>query len=555
MSGSGWFHLRSDVTYRRPESLLLEPGVEVCLDSEEILQPFFLCEPPEQVRLFITLFCLSVGFGLVVNHAGALQFYSSFVKMPQSERRGLGYTACKAYGFIPIPKLSHSQLQATVWLLVTSLLFACHPHLAPRFFLFASFLLYFLYFGNLYCESKHGGHGGLLLPSVLLLLVLSGGPQGSPWSLVFVKIFLGLVYLAGAVSKVVVSCIFGRRWAGSTMQAYIMDGMWSRPHRLSIVRSLQKFLLQKWYLCTFLALSGLIFEFGWLPLVLLGGRMGSVLAAAIAFSFHMGVDVLQGLDFLPFWCPVFWAFLPDLQSLWHGQELMPHQTWTAVLAQGFEEEPCRWLMSAMYVLLQFIVSVRLMDCREGKECLPLTCCPMFAVPRNLFDSEVRGGVMTDCNLRTGGSIDFAYNFFPWHSDLPLQLENLKALPGRTLFWMSTSHVHPKLVRLLQPEFDGKELLLMANFEISADLQTTLEELVKVLEEAKPEDWMNSEKVGQILDLQTTSQELFEGHRMEKAPAQNLKELHGLDLMAVTADLFSCLTSLAPTEQHPYVACD
>lgn len=33
-------------------------------------------------------------------------------------------------------------------------------------------------------RSKHGGHGALLLPSVLLLLALSGGPQGSPWSLV-----------------------------------------------------------------------------------------------------------------------------------------------------------------------------------------------------------------------------------------------------------------------------------------------------------------------------------------------------------------------------------
>lgn len=32
-------------------------------------------------------------------------------------------------------------------------------------------------------RSKHGGHGALLLPSVLLLLALSGGPLGSPWSL------------------------------------------------------------------------------------------------------------------------------------------------------------------------------------------------------------------------------------------------------------------------------------------------------------------------------------------------------------------------------------
>ena len=46
---------------------------------------------------------------------------------------------------------------------------------------------------------------------------------------------------------------------------------------------------------------------------------------------------------------------------------------------------------AMYLVLQVVVAIRFMDCREGMECLPLTCCPMFAVPRNIFDDELRGG--------------------------------------------------------------------------------------------------------------------------------------------------------------------
>lgn len=60
--------------------------------------------------------------------------------------------------------------------------------------------------------------------------------------------------------------------------------------------------------------SGLAFEFAWLPMVMFGGRLGSVLAlakpcvselvqnvhvkvlaGAIAFSFHLGVDVLQAV--------------------------------------------------------------------------------------------------------------------------------------------------------------------------------------------------------------------------------------------------------------------
>lgn len=78
---------------------------------------------------------------------------------------------------------------------------------------------------------------------------------------------------------------------------------------------------------------------------------------------------------------MFWVFLPDVQALWHGQagteaeltagrgpnhglviflsicpafmlaaapncqqDILPDEIWP-VLAQGFAEEPCRWLMS------------------------------------------------------------------------------------------------------------------------------------------------------------------------------------------------------------------
>ncbi|CAJ1419595.1 unnamed protein product [Effrenium voratum] len=512
-----------------------------CTDSQEVLQPFFLCEPPEQVRVFITLFCISVALGLIIHHPAAVSFYRRLTRAqpPQSQRRGLGYTACKAYGIFPIVQLPESHFQMVGWLLVVSLLLACHSHLAPRFFLFASFGLYFLYFGQLYCESKHGGHGALLLPSVLLLLALSGGPLGSPWSLVFIKLFLGTIYLAGAVSKVVVSGVFGKPWLGSTMQAYILDAMWSRPHPSALVRAAQRFLLQRWYLCTSMALFGLVFEFGWLPLVIFGGKLGSVLAAAVAFSFHLGVDLLQGLDFKPFWCPVFWAFLPDVQALWYGQDVV--NDWE-VLAQGFEEEPCRWLMSAAYLLLQVAVSLRFLDCREGMECLPLTCCPMFAVPRNLFDKEIRGGVMTDLDLRGGGHVDFAYNFFPWLTDLPLSGKDLNQMPGRVLFWMSTLHVDDQLKRLVKPEHMDKELMICANFEVSPLLHTKLLELLHHLEQACPDDWADAAKVTSLIELQAECRRLFEAHavNLEAQDASCSFQAKG------TPDLLNWMNFFTPT---------
>lgn len=469
------------------------------------------CEPTSQVRFFIIMYCLSLTVGLVMHKAGALRFYRLLCssRIAPDQRRGLGYTASKAYGIFPICRLSETGFVIVGWLLVFSLLLACHPHLAPRFFLFASFGLYFPYFGQLFCESKHGGHGTLLMPSVLLLLALSGGPDGSPWSLIFIKIFLGVVYFAGAVSKVVVSVLFGQRWCGATLQAYVFDALWSRPHSLPAVRKLQHFLLTRWWACSVLAISGLAFEFGWLPAVLFGGPVGAALAAAVAVSFHIGVSMLQGLDFLSFWCPVFWAFLPDLQVLLSHREVTPAETWTAVLAQGFYEEPCRWLMSAAYVLLQVIVAVRLMDFREGMECLPLTCRPMFAVPRNVFGYEVRGGVFSDVDLRKSGNLDFMYNFFPWHLDLPMDSDDLSHLPGRVLMWMSTSHCHPLMSSWINPEFFGIPFLICANFDVSEELRKQIEDVVKYLDAANADDWADPTKVTELLSMHSKCRALFE----------------------------------------------
>lgn len=152
--GSIGFSFRN-ITYRRPEEALFASDA-VCMDSPEVLQPFFLCEPPEQVRLFITLFCVSVAFSLIINHPAAISYYRfvANANLPQSGRRGLGYNACKAYGIFPIGHLPESHFQMVGWLLVVSLLLACHSHLAPRFFLFASFGLYFLYFGQLFLRVQ-----------------------------------------------------------------------------------------------------------------------------------------------------------------------------------------------------------------------------------------------------------------------------------------------------------------------------------------------------------------------------------------------------------------
>ena len=67
--------------------------------------------------------------------------------------------------------------------------------------------------------------------------------------------------------------------------------------------------------------------------------------------------------------------------------------------------------------------------------------------------------MTDLDLRGGGHVDFAYNFFPWSTELPLSTTDLQHMPGRVLFWMSSLHCNENLTRMLKPEYLDKERFL------------------------------------------------------------------------------------------------
>merc|ERR1719487_2158366 len=403
-----------------------------------------------------------------------------------------GYGPCKLYGYISIQHLE----PRTLWLagvsLIATLLLACLDNFAPRFFLFLSAGLYFTYFSQLFCESKHGGHGSLIVPSVLILLALSGGPTSLPWSLVFIKIFIGVIYLAGGISKCVCSVMFKMKWGGATMQAYLFDATWSRPHPSEMIQGIIEWLITNRWAMSFAAVAGMIFEFGFLPLIIFGGPASHVLAALVAIGFHVGVDMLMGLDFLCFWCPVFWVFIPDLLELINpGSEQVQN---TDMLVEGFRDEAWRVTFSSIYVGLQLLVALGLADMREGKECLPFTCCPMFGVPRNLFLDGIKAGVSTEFSLRQSGYLDIAYNFFPWHANSALTQEDLSIMPGRVMMWIRTKRVPELVARLLNPRFIGKDLLISANFKVSDELEAKLKALVTHLDSQCGDDWMDAGKV-------------------------------------------------------------
>ena len=200
------------------------------------------------IREFQIIYCSILSIFLLWNHRAHVSFFQWFSKPNFSfgQRRGLGHHPVSPFSFVPTCKLTVNQFRFVGYLLACSLFLSCF-HLHPvvtRICLVLSFLLYFLYFTQLWCETKAGGHGSLTIPPVLLVLALSPDLSSlsttttttttttvvSVWPLRLIQIILCMQYCASGVCKLLASVAVKRWWcSGSVLQYYLYDAMWSRP--------------------------------------------------------------------------------------------------------------------------------------------------------------------------------------------------------------------------------------------------------------------------------------------------------------------------------------
>merc|ERR1711998_515689 len=147
-----------------------------------------------------------------------------------------------------------------------------------------------------------------------------------------------------------------------------------------------------------MSLAALFLELGF-PLALLDPRL-SLLFAAVAIKFHLGTFFVLGLDFYSYWAPAVLVFI--LQPSGSVLETCSATPWSQLVPAG------------VFTLAQLGVAVgslatgwrNCFSCWEWL--LPFTCCPMFQIPRNLFDKWPRCFSMHRTETRLAG------NFEPLH---------------------------------------------------------------------------------------------------------------------------------------------
>jgi hypothetical protein len=432
-----------------------------------------------------------------------------------AKKRGLGAHPAPLYGFLTPPRLSAPQLRLTGLALIGCLLAACTP-MAPRVFLFVAYLLSLCYFPQLYAEVTCSGHSTILIPSLLLLLSCAPSldhqvKSRSEWPLVLIRIYLASGYFASGMCKLLCGARFQRFWGwGPTLQAYVFDGMWSRPTDSAVVRRLQQQLLTRPWLATALASGSVLFETSFI--LAPTSDLLMVLCGLGGFAFHFGILLLQGLDFVTFWSPALLAFLVGVPS---------REPWTAVL-QGWAHETGFFLPALIYTALQVLTALTLRDFWLD-DILPFSCCPMFMLPRNPFDEWPKWWTMTDSPLSGSTRIVGAMEPLYWSPASPIfsmPMTEAAKLPQKVVWFGATRHTPTELRKFLLPECLELPFVYFANFELSAPLKAKIQAVVAECASGsstgEPERAWDGHSMADVLRMQDECLELF---KLEAAAAQ------------------------------------
>mmetsp|Transcript_29529 Transcript_29529/g.84563 ORF Transcript_29529/g.84563 Transcript_29529/m.84563 type:complete len:531 (-) Transcript_29529:54-1646(-) len=501
---------------------------DIQLDAEEVNA----LQAPAQwhaMNTFRVFYCIMIAGVICMHHLHHARFYRWFVGsgLQQEQRRGLGYAAVRPYGLFEPPRLTVPQFHAAGAALVASLVLACFDCLAPRVFLWSAFCLYFMYFSQLFCESKAGGHSTVMIPTTLFMLALAQPGSDAVWPLEVLKIYLALAYCASGVCKLAGSVYFGKFWGnGPTLQCYVYEAMWTRPAKTAAVRWAQEFLLCSPYACTVFGCLSLVFEAGFPAIFFTPHWCTVALGAGASLSFHAGIELLMGLDFLSYWCPVLLAFaakdtaalataattggsIIEVASAAFDSLLGPQGPGTlAALEQGLAAQPLALAAAAVYLLGQVVVSFTLRDIL-GEEKLPFSCCPMFFFPRNLFSATPKLFCLSGANWRKGGYLDcsWLYNqaFVP---PFELRQEDLSRLQFPIVTFGTLAPMPEDLSFRVKPEYRDQPFVMFSNADLGQDLELRLKDLMHELSNAEEADSWRQDKLLKVLAMQKECRALF-----------------------------------------------
>jgi hypothetical protein len=473
---------------------------------------------PTGIMQFRALFCCWIAFSLLRFHRAQARYYRWFKESGASpaNRRGFGYFCCRVFGIFQAPVLTQAQFHASLFLMAGCLVAAALPFnslYVTRAFLFVALVMYCLHFSQLFCESRAGGHSTVIIPLVLIHLICAD-ENGGQWSVLLLKWHIAFCYFSAGYGKVVTSIYFGKFWgSGKPCQYLFLEAMWSRPGGM-ISQAIQEFMFKNLWLNNLMGVFTLIFQLS-VPLTVLDIRI-SWLFFLLCFGFHAGILVTTNISFMPYWVPAVLIFLfPHGAAPYDG----PYESAAFALSGAYEANPLGFCCVGFYLVAQAIVTFGLIDLVWG-DILPLTCEPMFVLPREMHDQWPKLLVMTEANCREAGHLEpyMHYCWNPYSKNYPMDKEAILNMPSKTLIFMTLNTIEPEFKDLIHPDVKPIPFKVWSNVPVDEHFQQNLHEIADMINDGDDPMYRNRERLNKYIRLQRDCMSKFQSACREERVA-------------------------------------
>jgi len=308
---------------------------------------------------------------------------------------------------------------------------------------------------------------------------------------------IAFCYFSAGYGKIIASIFFGKFWGSGKPQQYMFfEAMWSRPGG-KISQAIQEFAFRRLWLNSFMATFTLIFQLS-VPLAVLDLRI-SWLFFVLSFGFHAGVLVTTNISFMPYWVPALLIFVfPHGAAPFDG----PFESAAFALNGAYEANTLGFSCVCFYLLAQALVTLFLVDLTVG-DILPITCEPMFVLPRSIHDQWPKLLVMTDANCREAGHLEPYMHccWNPFSKPYPMDKEAMMSLPSKTLIFMTLDTIPAEVKDMLLPDVKPTPFKVWSNVPIGEQFLQNLQAIADMLNDAKHPTFRNSEKIEKLISLQ------------------------------------------------------
>ncbi len=266
-------------------------GLSVAIVS--VLSFFALDYINGDAKSFLQIWGLVQLFSCCVNFNHVTQFYKWWVnsRMTEKNRTGLSTYGYPFLGFIPIPRLSSHAYVGICLLYIGSL--AALILFPTRLYIGISFILALPYYGCNWAELSMSYHREALTITLYMYFLLCNTFDTAVFCL---RVHLTSLYMSSVFQKLLYSVVEGKLWFRWSVHGFMWKSMWSKPIFF------QQWLFVHPNICAFMGFISMLVESIFIVNIIQPEYSTLVFLSIVGF--HLGVFLVQDIDYLNYWVPV-----------------------------------------------------------------------------------------------------------------------------------------------------------------------------------------------------------------------------------------------------------